>query len=127
MNTFNKIFSLMGTAVFLFYGSAWLCVNEEYFMPMIIGLLIAGHHYMHYKHIKQIQQERALNYMVMDAVQTAWGVEGVKRLATVAGQRFIDNAPDDIKRDCAETVKESLEQLNDFVKDLPEKDSHRKR
>lgn len=63
----------MGTAVFLFYGYAWLCISEEYFMAMIVGLLVAAHHYMHYKHIQQIQRERALNYMVMDAVQAAWG------------------------------------------------------
>lgn len=126
MNTFNKIFSLLGTAVFLFYGYAWLFVSEEYFMCMIIGLLIAGHHYMHYKHITQIQRERALNYMVMDAVHAAWGAEGIRRLATVAGQRFIDNAPDSIKRDCAETVKESLEELDNFVKDGTRKDNEGK-
>ena len=109
MVTFNKIFSMIGAAWFLFMGYAWLFVSEEYFMPMIIGLLIAGHHYLHYKHITQIQRERALNYMVMDAVHAAWGDEGIKRLRTVAGKRFIENAPEDIKRDCAEMVKEALE------------------
>lgn len=127
MNIFNKIFSLLGTAVFLFYGYAWLFISEEYFMSMIIGFLVACHHYLHYKHVKQILRERALNYMVMDAVHAAWGAEGVKRLATVAGQRFIDNAPDDIKRDCAETVKESLEELDNFVKDSSDQDAHRRK
>lgn len=126
MEVFHKISSMIGAAWFLFMGYAWLFVSEEYLMPMIIGFLVACHHYLHYKHINLIHRERALNYMVMDAVQTAWGAEGVKHLATVAGQRFIDNAPDDIKRDCAEIVKESLEELNNFVKDSSEKDSHRR-
>lgn len=108
---------MIGTAWFLFCAYAWLFVSEEYLMGMVVGFLIGVHHYLHYKNIKQIKREQALNYMVMDAVQAAWGVEGVKRLATVAGQRFIDNAPEDIKRDCAEMVKESLEQLDAFVKD----------
>lgn len=104
----------MGTAVFLFYGYAWLFVSEEYWMAMIVGLLVAAHHYLHYKHIKQIRCERALNILVLDAVHAAWGAEGIQRLATVAGQRFINNAPDDIKQDCAEMVKESLEELKSF-------------
>lgn len=114
MDVFHKICSLLGIAVFLFYGYAWLFVSEEYVMGMLVGIAVALHHYLHYKQVKQIYREKSINYMTMDAVRTAWGVEGVKRLATVAGQRFIDNAPDDIKRDCAEIVKESLDELKEF-------------
>ena len=59
--------------------------------------------------------------MTVDAVRAASGEDGIKRLATVAGKRLIDNAPEDIKRDCAEMVKESLKRLEDFGKDPPEK------
>lgn len=122
MNSFHKIFSLLGTALFLYFAYIWLFVSSDYLMYMVCGFLIAGHHYLHYLDRKQIHREQALNYMVMDAVQTAWGVEGVRRLATVAGQRFIDNAPEDIKRECAEMVKESLEKLDDFGKDCTRKE-----
>lgn len=121
MDVFHKICSLLGIAVFLFYGYAWLFVSEDYVMAMIIGCLMALHHYLHYKQVKQIHHEKAVNYMTIDAVRAAWGEDGVKRLATVAGQRFIDNAPDDLKRDCAEMVKESLKRLEDFEKDSSEK------
>lgn len=127
MNSFHKIFSLIGTALFLYWAYAWLFVSSDYLMHMVCGFLIGGHHFLHYLDRTQIHRERALNYMVMDAVHAAWGAEGVKHLATVVGQRFIDNAPDDIKRDCAEIVKESLEELNNFGKDSSEKDSHRRR
>jgi len=117
MDAFHKIFSLLGTALFLYFAYIWMFVSSDYLMHMICGFLIGGHHFLHYLDRKEIYRERALNYMTLDAVRSAWGAEGVKRLATVAGQRFIDNAPDDIKRDCAEIVKESLKELNDFGKD----------
>lgn len=111
MNSFHKIFALIGTALFLYNAYAWLFVSSDYLMYMVCGFLIAGHHFLHYLDRKEIYRERALNYMVMDAVHAAWGAEGIKRLRTVAGQRFIENAPEDIKRDCAEMVKEALEKV----------------
>lgn len=121
MDAFHKIFSLIGTALSLYFAYVWLFVSSDYLMPMVCCFLIAGHHFVHYLYRKAIYREKALNYMVMDAVRTAWGAEGVQRLATVAGKRFIDNAPEDIKRDCAEMVKESLEKLKDFGNDSLEK------
>lgn len=121
MDAFHKIFSLLGAALFLYFAYVFLFVSSDYLMHMVCGFLIAGHHYLHYLDRKQIYREKSINYMTVDAVRAAWGAEGVKRLATVAGQRFIDNAPDDIKRECAEMVKESLKTLEDFGKDSPEK------
>lgn len=117
MDVFHKICSLLGIAVFLFFGYAWLFVSEEYYHEIVIGLLVALHHYLHYKQVKQIYLEKAINNMVMDAVRAAWGVKGVQRLATVAGQRFIDNAPEHVKLECAELVKNTLEKLKDWGKD----------
>jgi hypothetical protein len=84
---------------------------------MICGFLIGGHHFLHYLDRKEIYRERSINYMTLDAVRSAWGAEGIKRLRAVAGKRFIDNAPEDIKRECAEMVKDALEQLDNFGKD----------
>lgn len=114
METFHKIFSLLGTALFLYSAYVFLFVSSDYLMYMVCGFIISGHHFVHYLDHKHLFREKAMNYMVMDAVRTAWGDEGVKRLRTVAAQRFIDNAPEDIKRDCAEIVKEALEKVEAY-------------
>lgn len=111
MDAFHKIFSLLGTALFLYFAYICLFVSSDYLMHMVCGFLIGGHHFLHYLDRKEIYRERALNFMTLDAVRSAWGVEGIKRLRTVAWQRFIDNAPEDIKRDCTEIVKEALEMV----------------
>ena len=111
MDAFHKIFALIGTALFLYCAYAWLFVSSDYLMSMVCGFLIGGHHFLHYLDRKEIYRERTINFMTLDAVRAAWGEEGIKRLRTVAGRRFIENAPEDIKRDCAEMVKEVLEKL----------------
>ena len=103
--------------MFLFYGYAWLFVSEDYVMAMLIGIIVALHHYLHYKQTRAIYHEKAVNSMVIDAVNTAWGDKGIQRLVTVAGQRLIDRAPEDLKQECAEMVKDSLERLKDCYKD----------